>query len=71
MDIQRIQQYKASFNSIGLLIKSDDGPDEFEVCFARDLQPNLGYARWEDFQVALARAVESCKTDVHQRGREV
>lgn len=40
MDIQRVQQYKASFNSIGLLIKSDDGPEEFEVWLARDLQPN-------------------------------
>lgn len=40
MDIQRIQQYKASLDSIGQRIKSDDGPDEFEVWFARDLQPN-------------------------------
>jgi len=33
-----------------------------EIWFARDLQPLLGYARWENFQVAINRAVESCKT---------
>lgn len=40
MDIQRIQQYKASFISIGQRIKSYDGHEEFEVWLARDLQPN-------------------------------
>lgn len=61
MDIQKIQQYKESFDSIGQKIMSDDGQEEVEVWFARDLQNVLGYARWENFQVAIARAVESCK----------
>lgn len=61
MDIQKIQQYKESFDNIGQKIMSDDGQEEVEVWFARDLQNVLGYARWENFQVAIARAVESCK----------
>ena len=32
-----------------------------EVCFARELQELLGYARWENFIVAINRAVDSCK----------
>jgi DNA-damage-inducible protein D len=33
-----------------------------EFWFARDLQEPLGYARWENFQTAIQRAIESCKT---------
>lgn len=40
MDKQRVQQYKASFNSIGQRTKSDDGHEVVEVWYARDLQPN-------------------------------
>jgi DNA-damage-inducible protein D len=36
-----------------------------EFWFARDLQPLLGYARWENFQTAIKRAVESCKASGH------
>lgn len=43
-------------------IKSDDGKEQVEVWFARELQTVLGYARWENFQVATGRAVESCKS---------
>ena len=32
-----------------------------EVWFARELQEILGYARWENFAVAVNRAIESCK----------
>ncbi len=32
-----------------------------EFWFARDLQALLGYARWENFQTAIQRAVESCE----------
>lgn len=45
MDIQKIQQYKESFDSIGQKIMNDDGQEEVEVWFARDLQNVLGYAR--------------------------
>ena len=30
--------------------------------YARELQPILGYARWENFTVAINRATDSCKT---------
>jgi DNA-damage-inducible protein D len=32
-----------------------------EFWFARDLQAPLGYARWENFQTAIQRAMESCE----------
>ena len=73
MDIQRIHQHKEDFDAISQFIKSDDGK-EVEVWFARDLQKVLGYSRWENFQVAIARAVESCKqqsVNVDDHFREV
>lgn len=36
-----------------------------EFWFARDLQAYLGYARWENFQTAIQRAMESCKATGH------
>lgn len=62
MDIARINQHKQNFDEIMYFIKSDDGQEQVEVWFARELQPVLGYARWENFLVAISRAVESCKT---------
>lgn len=62
MDLQRINKHKQSFDDICHYIEDDNGADKIEVWFARELQIILGYARWENFQVALTRAVESCKT---------
>lgn len=62
MDKQSIIQYKTSFDAIASYIEGNSGKDKVEIWFARDLQPLLGYARWENFQVAINRAVESCKT---------
>lgn len=62
MELQRITQHKKTFDEIQQFIKSDDGHDQIEVWFARELQELLGYARWENFVVAISRAVESCKT---------
>lgn len=62
MDIQRINQHKQTFDEIMHFIKSDDDREEVEVWFARELQTVLGYSRWENFQVAIGRAVESCKS---------
>ena len=45
-----------------LNIESDNGQDQVEVWFARDLQKVLGYARWENFLTAINRAVESCNS---------
>lgn len=36
-----------------------------EFWFARDLQADLGYARWENFQTAIQRAMESCEASGH------
>lgn len=61
MDIQRINQYKNSFDSIAKEIVDDNG-ESVEVWYARELQALLGYARWENFVVAIIRAVDSCTT---------
>src|SRR5574344_58679 len=61
MDIQRINQYKNTFDSIVKTI-SDDNQNQVEVWFGRELQGLLGYARWENFSVAINRAIESCKS---------
>jgi DNA-damage-inducible protein D len=39
--------------------KLDDGT---EFWFARDLQKPLGYATWQNFSMAIKRAIESCET---------
>ncbi len=62
MDLQRINQYTSDFNKIAQYIKGDKGDEQVEIWFARDLQIVLGYARWENFLVAISRAVESCKS---------
>lgn len=61
MDIQKINQYKSVFDSIVHKIL-DDHNEEMEVWYARELQTVLGYARWENFAVAIGRAMESCKS---------
>lgn len=73
MDIQKIYQYKSAFDLIAKSIKDDEG-NTIEVWYARELQQVLGYARWENFVVALGRAMESCKTlgvNVDDHFREV
>lgn len=74
MDKQSIIQYKSAFDSIATYVESDNGKEQVEVWFARDLQKVLGYARWENFQTAISRAVESCDTqgiNVDDHFREV
>jgi len=61
MDIQKTHQYKSAFDAIAKEIKDDEG-NTIEVWYARELQQVLGYARWENFVVAVGRAMESCKT---------
>jgi len=74
MDKIRISQLKTVFDEISHFITSDDDKEQVEVWFARELMVALGYARWENFQVAIGRAVESCKTqniNVDDHFREV
>lgn len=62
MDKLRITQLKSVFDTIVHYINSDDDSEQVEVWFARELQELLGYARWENFVVAINRAVDACKT---------
>ena len=41
MDKQSIMQYKGAFDSVATYIKSDNGKEQVEVWFARDLQKVL------------------------------
>ena len=62
MDKLRIVQYKSLFDDIAHHINNENNTEQVEVWFARELQQVLGYTRWENFTVAIQRAVESCKT---------
>lgn len=71
MDTQSILTYKSTFDSIMHEIIADDG-SKLEVWYARELQTVCGYARWENFQVAINRAKDACNsqninTDDHFR----
>ena len=61
MDIQQIIEYKSAFDAIERQVANDYG-ENIEVWYARELQHILGYARWENFAVAIGRAMQSCKS---------
>ncbi|MBQ6724356.1 MAG: DNA damage-inducible protein D [Paludibacteraceae bacterium] len=61
MDSQSILTYKSTFDSIMHEITADDG-STMEVWYARELQSVCGYARWENFAVAINRAKDACKS---------
>ena len=74
MDKQRIIQYQSDFDKIAHFINNADSSEQVEVWFARELQTLLGYARWENFIIAVNRAIDSCKTqgnNVDDHFREV
>lgn len=74
MDKNSILQYKNQFDGITRHIESEDAKEQIEVWFARELQTILGYVRWENFLVAIHRAVASCKSqqiNVDDHFREV
>ncbi|WP_048745570.1 DNA damage-inducible protein D [Capnocytophaga ochracea] len=74
MDRNSVLQYKNLFDGITHYIESEDAKEKIEVWFARELQTILGYARWENFSVAIHRAVASCKSqqiNVDDHFREV
>ena len=74
MDKIRIQQLLTSFNGITRSVNSENDSEQVEIWFARELQLILGYARWENFIVAVNRAIDSCKTQsirVEDHFREV
>lgn len=69
MEKSAISTLQSRFDALSQTI-----PDEgIEFWFARDLMEPLGYARWENFQTAISRAIESCRStgydaDDHFRG---
>ena len=74
MDKNSVLQYKNLLDGITHYIESEDAKEKIEVWFARELQTILGYARWENFLVAIHRAVASCKSqqiNVDDHFREV
>lgn len=57
MESSAIKALKLRFDAL-----SQGSPEEgVEFWFARELMAPLGYARWENFQSAIVRAIESCK----------
>jgi len=74
MDKQHILQYQSDFDKIVHFINNEDQSEQVEIWFARELQVLLGYARWENFLVAIHRAADSCKSqniNVDDHFREV
>ena len=58
MDKTALQTLTNHFDSLSQALPEDG----IEFWFARDLMEPLGYTRWENFQNAINRAIESCDT---------
>ena len=70
MDSRRIEQIKNQFDNVIQVTEEE----QIEYWYARDLMKLLGYSRWENFEKAIGRAVESCETaqiEVADHFREV
>ena len=70
MDKKRIEQTKQQFD---LVLHKDDASD-VEFWYARELMVLLGYERWENFDKAIQRAMDSCEVSgiaVENHFREV
>ncbi len=60
MDRNKVVLLKTSFDGIAHIYQSD--AESVEYWFARDLMTILGYERWENFDKAINRAMDSCRT---------
>lgn len=58
MDKRRVELTKQNFDRI----VHNHEEAQIEYWFARELMPLLGYERWENFDKAISRAMESCET---------
>lgn len=70
MDKKRVSQIKEQFD----LVIHSDKTAKVEFWYARELMSLLGYERWENFDKAISRAVDSCETsgiEVSDHFREV
>lgn len=71
MDTSKIANSIQAFDAIVHIVEEDN---TIEFWYARELMPLLGYARWENFENAIKRAIESCNTsgaEVKDHFREV
>ena len=70
MDKKRVELTKQQFD----LAVHNHEESQVEYWLARELMPLLGYERWENFDKAIVRAMESCETsgiEVMDHFREV
>ena len=58
MEKSKITAIKSQFDDTIHIIDETD----VEYWLARELMPLLGYERWENFEKAIARSMESCQT---------
>lgn len=58
MDKSRVSAIKQQFDETVHMINNTD----IEYWLARELMPLLGYERWENFEKAIKRSIESCET---------
>lgn len=58
MDKKRVGTIKREFD---IIVRREEGSD-VEFWYARDLMPLLGYERWENFEKAISRSIQSCIT---------
>lgn len=56
MKSEKISALRQTFDSISHF--TEEG---IEYWLARELQPQFGYDRWENFEIAIWRAMDSCK----------
>ena len=57
MDRKRVSQIKEQFD----FVIHTDKTSNVEFWYARELMPLLGYGRWENFDKAISRAMDSCE----------
>ena len=58
MSTQTIEHLKNRFDAMSHRLDEEN----IEFWFARELMEPLDYSSWENFQTAIQRAIESCKT---------
>ena len=58
MQVEIIKKLQSRFDALTQRLPEE----EVEFWFARDIQEPLGYSRWENFLVAIQRAIASCQT---------
>ena len=70
MDKKRVGLIKQQFD----LVIHSEASSNVEFWYARELMPLLGYERWENFDKAISREIESCETsgiEVSDHFREI